>query len=75
MARHLFRRLQRGALLGVRPSHGARTYASAPLVSQFNWEDPLGSRNLLTEEELAVTETAERYCQEQLVPRVLRTSL
>lgn len=50
----------------------ARTYASASPATQFNWEDPLGSKNLLTEEELAISETAERYCQEQLLPRVLR---
>jgi hypothetical protein len=37
----------------------------------FNWEDPLGSQNLLTEEELAVAETAESYCQERMLPRVL----
>jgi len=38
----------------------------------FNWEDPLASKNLLTEEESAIGETAERYCQEQLAPRVLQ---
>lgn len=49
-----------------------RSYASASPISQFDWEDPLASKNLLTEEELAISETAERYCQEQLLPRVLR---
>ena len=41
-------------------------------TSVFNWEDPLASNNLLTEEELAIAETAERYCQERMLPRVLR---
>ncbi len=60
----------RAAIL-ARPACSSRTYASA---AQFNWEDPLGSKNLLTEEEVAVSEMAERYCQEQLLPRVLRTA-
>lgn len=51
----------------------ARSFASAP-TNTFNWEDPLYSKNLLTEEELAIGETAERYCQERLAPRILRTS-
>lgn len=54
------------------PVRTTRSYASTSPISQFDWEDPLGSKNLLTEEELAVSETAERYCQEQLQPRVLR---
>jgi glutaryl-CoA dehydrogenase len=79
MSRLLFRRLPRaGAVVPARfsmnPALHGRSYASASAVPQFNWEDPLGSRNLLTEEELAISETAERYCQEQLLPRVLRTS-
>ncbi|KAI6780769.1 uncharacterized protein J7T54_001077 [Emericellopsis cladophorae] len=49
----------------------ARFYAVQP-GAPFNWEDPLASKNLLTEEELAISETAERYCQERLAPRVLQ---
>jgi glutaryl-CoA dehydrogenase len=49
----------------------ARTFASASGPT-FNWEDPLASSNLLTEEELAIAETAERYCQERMLPRVLQ---
>lgn len=50
-----------------------RGYASAHGTPQpFNWEDPLGSQNLFTEEELAIAETAESYCQERMLPRVLR---
>ncbi|KAI0122698.1 putative glutaryl-CoA dehydrogenase [Daldinia grandis] len=48
-----------------------RSYASAS-KSSFDWEDPLASKGLLTEEELAISETAERYCQERLLPRVLQ---
>ncbi|KAK4218379.1 hypothetical protein QBC37DRAFT_437342 [Rhypophila decipiens] len=55
------------------PARGnTRSYASTSPISQFDWEDPLGSKGLLTEEELAISETAERYCQEQLLPRVLQ---
>jgi glutaryl-CoA dehydrogenase len=49
----------------------SRTYASASSV-KFDWQDPLDSKSLLTEEELAIAETAERYCQERMLPRVLR---
>ncbi|KAL6412710.1 Glutaryl-CoA dehydrogenase, mitochondrial [Ilyonectria robusta] len=48
-----------------------RSFASAKGPA-FNWEDPLNTQNLLTEEEIAIGETAERYCQEQLQPRVLQ---
>jgi len=47
----------------------ARRCLHAPV--QFDWKDPLGSNNLFTEEELAIAETAESYCQERLLPRVL----
>lgn len=50
----------------------ARRFASATSNAVFNWEDPLASRNLLTEDELAISDTAEKYCQEHLAPRVLR---
>lgn len=51
-----------------------RRYAHAPVA--FDWKDPLGSSNLYTEEELAIADTAESYCQERMLPRVLgvRTS-
>lgn len=54
----------------LRPA-ATRTFASASGPT-FNWEDPLASKNLFTEEELAIGETAERYCQERMLPRVLR---
>lgn len=44
------------------------------IFEKFNWEDPLGSSSLFTEEEIAISETAESYCQERMLPRVLRMS-
>lgn len=52
----------------------ARTYAAHATPQPFDWQDPLGSKNLYTEEELAIAETAESYCQERMLPRVLRKS-
>jgi len=40
----------------------------------FDWTDPLDAKSLFTEEELAISETAEAYCQERMLPRVLGTS-
>ncbi|KAH9204536.1 glutaryl-CoA dehydrogenase [Leptodontidium sp. 2 PMI_412] len=37
----------------------------------FDWEDPLSSNSLFTEEELDIQATARAYCQEKLLPRVL----
>lgn len=70
MFRPILRQCARRAAIPLRPC-AARTFASASGPT-FNWEDPLASNNLLTEEERAIGETAERYCQEQLLPRVLR---
>lgn len=56
-------------------AHAARNYvvtkryAHAPVP--FNWEDPLDSASLFTEEEIAIQETANSYCQERMIPRVL----
>ena len=46
-----------------------KRFAHAPVP--FNWEDPFDSASLLTEEELAVQETAKSYCQQRILPRVL----
>ncbi|KAJ2892851.1 glutaryl dehydrogenase [Zalerion maritima] len=51
-------------------SRASRHYASS--TSSFQWEDPLQAKSLLTDEELAISDMAERYCQEQLQPRVLQ---
>lgn len=37
----------------------------------FDWTDPLNAKSLFTEEEAAISETAEAYCQERMLPRVL----
>lgn len=47
---------------------GRRSFI-APSV--FNWEDPLDSASLFTEEEIAIKESAHDYCQERMLPRVL----
>ena len=52
-----------------------RAYSVHATPQPFNWEDPLGSQNLLTEEEIAIQETAEAYCQERMLPRVLGKQL
>lgn len=46
-----------------------KRYVHAPVA--FNWEDPLDSASLFTEEEFAIQETANSYCQERMLPRVL----
>jgi glutaryl-CoA dehydrogenase len=51
----------------------ARGLATAG-ASPFDWQDPLRWQTLLTEEEVAISETAEAYCQEKLQPRVLGTN-
>ncbi|CCX07910.1 Similar to Glutaryl-CoA dehydrogenase, mitochondrial; acc. no. Q2KHZ9 [Pyronema omphalodes CBS 100304] len=38
--------------------------------SAFDWEDPLLLREQLTEDEIAIQQTAKDYCQEKLFPRV-----
>lgn len=52
---------------GYAPS--ARRLASG--FAKYNWEDPLNLESLLTEEEIAIRDTAREYCQENLMPRVL----
>ncbi|RKF64073.1 Glutaryl-CoA dehydrogenase, mitochondrial [Erysiphe neolycopersici] len=47
-----------------------RRYASTPLG--LDWKDPLSIYSQLTEDEIAISKTAEDYCQEQLLPRVLQ---
>lgn len=74
-SRFLTQRVARGAGL-VRPRMGlgvSRPMSTATDAPAFNWEDPLAVKAFLTEEEVAISETAERYCQEQLLPRVLRS--
>ncbi|KAI9735837.1 MAG: hypothetical protein M1834_001302 [Cirrosporium novae-zelandiae] len=65
----MYRSLLRRAPRPVRSVALGRRYAHTPVP--FSWEDPLTSSSLLTEEELAIQETARSYCQERLLPRVL----
>jgi glutaryl-CoA dehydrogenase len=44
---------------------------SAPKYVKFNWEDPLNLESQLTEEEIAIRDTARDYCQNNLLPKVL----
>lgn len=44
---------------------------SAHSAASFKWTDPLDAESLYTADELAIQDTARRYCQEQLAPRVL----
>ncbi|CAH0562161.1 unnamed protein product [Brassicogethes aeneus] len=40
----------------------------------FNWEDPLNLESQLTEEEISVRNSFRSYCQEKLLPRVIRAN-
>ncbi|KAL0955858.1 hypothetical protein HGRIS_002060 [Hohenbuehelia grisea] len=44
---------------------------NASTFAKYDWEDPLNLESLLTEDEIAIRDTARQYCQEQLLPRVL----
>ena len=61
----------RSSITAARPRYASSSSSTNPAPS-FDWEDPLASSTLFTEEERAIAETAERYCQERLLPRVLR---
>ena len=80
----MFRLIQRQAAkelkqtrprLPLQASATTRCYATSNRdTTPFDWKDPLGAhKNLFTEEELDIAETAESYCQERLLPRVLGT--
>lgn len=49
----------------VRNLRNTRSFA------KFSYQDPLNIQTLLTEDEIAISETARSYCQEKLQPRVL----
>ena len=55
----------------IRPAT-TRSYAALATPQKFDWQDPLNAKALFTEEEIAISETAEAYCQERMLPRVLR---
>jgi len=41
---------------------------------RFQWEDPLQMESLLTEEERMVRDSARAYCQDKLMPRILKAN-
>lgn len=47
-----------------------RAFASGTSFEQFNFEDPFKLNELLTDEELAISEAARQFAQEKLMPRV-----
>ena len=65
VCRHAARQLNATA----RTAMAGKRYLHTPVA--FDWKDPLGVANNYTEEELAIAETAESYCQERMLPRVL----
>lgn len=67
--RSAFRAATRQIRASVRPSVTRRQASSSSAT--FDWEDPLAAKELYTEEELAIQDTARQYCQERLFPRVL----
>lgn len=71
----MFKPLQRQAARQYQRSvarHAPQTRAYAmPASEPFDWKDPLKSNHMFTEEEIAIAETAEAYCQERMAPRVL----
>jgi glutaryl-CoA dehydrogenase len=40
----------------------------------FNWQDPLLLESLLSEEERMIRDSAHKYCQEKLMPRILKAN-
>ncbi|KAF9529664.1 glutaryl-CoA dehydrogenase [Crepidotus variabilis] len=51
--------------------HVPATHRAASGLAKFDWEDPLNLESQLTDEEIAIRDTAREYCQENLLPRVL----
>ena len=43
---------------------------ASSLAANFAWQDPLNLQNVYTEEEQAISDVAETYAQERLLPRV-----
>jgi len=41
---------------------------------KFNWQDPLLLETLLSEEERMIRDSAHQYCQEKLMPRILKAN-
>lgn len=69
MFRSVSRHATRQLAASARAAPLARRNLHAPVA--FDWKDPLSASNMFTDEELAISETAESYCQERMLPRVL----
>jgi glutaryl-CoA dehydrogenase len=54
----------------------ARYYSTPKPVkfATFDWKDPLNLESLLTEEEISIRDVAHQYCQQKLLPRVIRAT-
>ncbi|MGB0847727.1 MAG: acyl-CoA dehydrogenase [Thiolinea sp.] len=48
--------------------------SAATKLAEFNWEDPLLLNEQLTEEEKMIQDSAHRYCQDKLMPRILEAN-
>eukprot|EP00042_Codosiga_hollandica_P054528 m.739988 g.739988 ORF g.739988 m.739988 type:complete len:419 (+) comp58922_c0_seq2:9-1265(+) len=55
---------------GLRRVAAVRSLAQAPL-GEYNYKDPLNLQSQLSNDEVMVRDMAYKYCQEQLMPRVL----
>ncbi|MEK9942581.1 MAG: acyl-CoA dehydrogenase family protein, partial [Gammaproteobacteria bacterium] len=47
---------------------------TAKQTASFDWADPLGFVELLSDEEKLVQESIRRFCQEDLQPRILEAN-
>ena len=52
----------------------ASANAAKRSLGPFAWDDPLRLDDLLSEDERAIRETARDFCQERLMPRILRAN-
>ncbi|TKA71453.1 hypothetical protein B0A49_03806 [Cryomyces minteri] len=69
MYKPVCRHASRQLAAATRQASMSRRHMHTPVP--FDWKDPLGASNLYTEDEMAIAETAEQYCQERMLPRVL----
>ncbi|TEB30325.1 acyl-CoA dehydrogenase domain-containing protein [Coprinellus micaceus] len=69
-----FARSQRLLARSVRlqTSAAALSRRAASTTVEYNWEDPLNLESNLTEDEVAIRDMARSYCQDNLMPRVLK---
>lgn len=71
----MFRYSSLNTLPRISLSCGKKYVSTSARQLAFDWEDPLDTKDLLTEDEIAISETARAYCQEKLLPRVLRKDM